>query len=130
MMIKIIAITNMCLMIACVWLMTRYLLKHSCTIYDDYMDNKGSFKGLLRVMKRNANFIATYVLRLALAGIFLNNLSKLNTGYLYFTPDYQFYIANVFYTAFVIKQFIAYKRENKMERIIEQLQETIKELRK
>lgn len=130
MMVKIVAIANMCLIIACVALMTRYLIRHSCTIYDDYIENKGSFKGLLRVAKRNSNFIATYILRLSLVGIFLNNLSKLNTGYIYFTPDYQFYIANVFYTAFVVKQFVSYKRENKMERIIEQLQETIKELRK
>lgn len=130
MMIKIIAIANMCLIIACVALMTRYLMKHSCTIYDDYLENKSSFKGLLKVIKRNSNFIATYVLRLALCGIFLNNLSKLNTGYLYFTPDYQFYIANIFYTAFVIKQFVSYKRENKMEHIIEELKATIKELKK
>lgn len=132
-MIKVIAIVNICLIISCIWLMSRYLVKHSCDVYDDYkaadIFKKGGLHRLHNLIKRNANFFSIYILRLTLCGIFLNNLSKLNTGYLNLTPDYQFYLANAFYMAFVIRQFVSYKRENKLERIIGELQETIKNMR-
>lgn len=118
--VKILAVLNICFII---WIMTchtRYLLRTQVSAWSEFksVKNYSSFK---RFIHRNSKYLSVHVQRLSLVGIFLVNLSQFNIGNLKHKPDIQFIIVSIFYASFVWNVISSYKKEQAMADKINQL---------
>lgn len=123
--IKILALLNNCFIL---WIMTchtMYLHRAHHKVVED-IKKVNTFGRLLFFIKDNSKYLSTQMQRLSLIGIFLINISQLNTGYLKIKPDIQFVMGSMFYISYVWSTISSYRREQDMIDEIKELKNKIK----
>lgn len=124
--IKILAVINTCFII---WIMTchtMYLHKSKDRAFNEF-GKVNSLLRFVRFVKDNSQYLSVHLQRISLIGIFLINISQLNTGYLKIKPDIQFVMGSLFYISYVWNTISSYRKEQHMADKINELKKMIKQ---
>lgn len=123
--VKILAVLNTCFILWTMTCHTMYLGRLKETVYEEFK-KVNTLRRLLFFVRHHSKYLSIQLQRLSLAGIFLINISQLNTGYLKIKPDIQFIIGSLFYLSYVWSTISTYKREQDMIDKINELEKQIK----